>query len=61
MSEKPATDKKARPAPGRHNTEPAYDMFDSLQQARSKAKQSRQKRQPLGDDQQPGDASRDEE
>jgi hypothetical protein len=41
--------------------EPAYDMFDSLKQARSKAKQSRPKRQLPGQNELQGDAQPDEE
>lgn len=60
MSEKPAANKTATPPLDRRNTGPTYDMFDSLQQARSKAKRSRQERQSPGDDQLQGDAQRDE-
>jgi hypothetical protein len=43
MSEKHAVNKTAA-APGRGPAESGFDMFDSLKQARTKAKQTRQKR-----------------
>lgn len=55
------SDKSAPNAPAsRRNAGTEYDLFDSLRQARLKAKQSRQKRQPPADDQPEGDARPDE-
>jgi hypothetical protein len=61
MSEKRAANKTTMAPPGRDPAEPAYDMFDSLKQARSKAKQSRPKRQLPGQNELQGDAQPDEE
>ena len=61
MSEKRAANKTTMAPPDHGPAEPAYDMFDSLKQARSKAKQSRQKRQPPGQNEPQDDAQPDEE
>ncbi|HEX6120430.1 MAG TPA: hypothetical protein VFZ03_13360 [Dongiaceae bacterium] len=60
MSEKHAVNKTAA-APGRGPAEAAFDMFDSLKQARSKAKQTRQKRPLPGQNELQGDSLPDEE
>ena len=46
MSDKTTTGKGGAPLANRRNSEPAYDLFDSLERARAKAKQARPKRQP---------------
>lgn len=61
MSSKDAISKTAAAPPNRRNTEPAYDLFDSLRRARSKAKESRQKPQSRIDDQPQDTARRDDE
>lgn len=60
MSDKSAP-KTATPPMSRRNTGTEYDLFDSLRQARLKAKQSRQKRQSPADEQPEGDARHDGE
>jgi hypothetical protein len=60
MSNKGET-KTAAPASSRRNAAPAYDLFDSLRQARLKAKQSRPRRPSPTDGQPQEDARHDEE
>jgi hypothetical protein len=61
MSSKSGSSKTAAAPPGRHNAEPAYDMFDSLRRTRSKAKQLRQTSQSSADDQLQHSGPRDDE
>ena len=61
MSDKSTTGKTGAPPASRPNSEPAYDLFDSLQRARAKAKQLRPKPQSESSDRPQDSARRDEE